>query len=454
MKSTNFIKLQPGFIAIVAACIFLAGCGGSSGEETQNEPIKTTDTVTLSGTAATGAPVSEAEVSAKCSDGSGFVSLVNTKLNGGYEGQVDPDALPCALRVSKSSDNILLHSLATSAGITNITPLTDMTISLASSDTPENWFNSASAFDVISTITTVKQSLLTTLKAAGFTLPSDDFDPFNQAFSIGDTADLLLDDIQKSLVASNTLESYSDLINVIKDGNQFPLTPEDNSGGSSDTAMDCFNPELYQQGTLVSMAHRITNADATVTTETTDYEVISNHASNGVQIDETLETFSEQNALISTRSSTDYYSTTINGVVIKNNSNYTIVYTDSNIPDFSGSLVGPGRLDFRLSEAAESQAFQFSVHTGDAVWSLIRTGTQTYMGKETVTVPAGEFTTCRFDFDYVDIGTFHPDYENTVPTPVSISQWYAQGSGVLLKSTQLDGDTRELLSASINNEDI
>ena len=53
----------------------------------------------LDGTAAVGAPLAGATVTAVCADGSGFTAAVATGAQGTWSGSVGANALPCALQI-------------------------------------------------------------------------------------------------------------------------------------------------------------------------------------------------------------------------------------------------------------------------------------------------------------------------------------------------------------------
>jgi hypothetical protein len=67
--------------------------------------------------------------------------------------------------------------------------------------------------------------------------------------------------------------------------------------------------------------------------------------------------------------------------------------------------------------------------------------TVTFAARETITVPAGSFSTCRFDS------------VSTTGTPVATSRWYVAGKGVLIKEVRTEGtkvQTRQATQATVN----
>ncbi|MFD2752563.1 hypothetical protein [Comamonas terrae] len=100
-----------------AACAVLAACGGGGSSDNNNG-----GGASVSGVAATGAPIRQGTVSLLCASGS---AQVKTDENGRWEvTTLKPDAFPCAIQVS--GGGVTLHSIAQQAGTANITPLTDL----------------------------------------------------------------------------------------------------------------------------------------------------------------------------------------------------------------------------------------------------------------------------------------------------------------------------------------
>jgi len=107
-----------GFGIAIVASLALYGCGGGG-----NEPSGQ-----ISGTAATGAPITSANVSIK--DKNGRTTTGRTGADGRYTINVSNMTAPFLLRVP--SDNGYLYSVATANGTTNIHPYTDLII--------QNWY--------------------------------------------------------------------------------------------------------------------------------------------------------------------------------------------------------------------------------------------------------------------------------------------------------------------------
>lgn len=125
--------------ATTTLAALLAACGGDdasiAGGGSGGPP-----TTTLTGTAAVGAPISGATISAKCKSGTA-PAPVTTGANGGYGLVVPTTAFPCVIRssggtvVGGSTTAPTLHSFATTTGTANVTPLTDLALALQVNNT-------------------------------------------------------------------------------------------------------------------------------------------------------------------------------------------------------------------------------------------------------------------------------------------------------------------------------
>lgn len=207
--------------------LLLGACGGGGGSSSGSaftpaptEPVPPPDptptTQTLEGTAAIGAPIIDGVITAKCADGSGFTQAVATGSDGRWSGTIASDALPCALQVSAGTPPVTLHSYASAPGTVNITPLTDLTLALATTQSPQDWFDN---FDGSSVDTgAAAGTLLDSLAAKDFDIPVQG-NPFTTPFDTNSTGwDGLLDDIGESVADDPTLPDYAALVALVKDG--------------------------------------------------------------------------------------------------------------------------------------------------------------------------------------------------------------------------------------------
>ncbi|AXQ30794.1 carboxypeptidase regulatory-like domain-containing protein [Solimonas sp. K1W22B-7] len=212
-----------GTLALLAAACSDTDNGGPDGGEAAE--------VELSGTAAVGAPITGAVVTAKCGGGQTFTG--NTTANGSYRIPAIPaSALPCAVQVSGGfiggvANTQAFHAFTTSGGTVNLTPLTDLAVALASGMNPGAWFNALSANNPpdLDNLTPALTTLLNKLRAAGYNIPSN-LNPVTTSFTPGPTNpyDLLLEALADRLGATGS--SYGELlVEVVEDGADFAPPP-------------------------------------------------------------------------------------------------------------------------------------------------------------------------------------------------------------------------------------
>ncbi len=205
-------------LSAIALSLSLAGCGGSSDD---NSPQTVSGSIT--GVAATGAAISGGIVTLKCAGGlSSATSTTNT--DGSYLFTVNKVTLPCLAQVSYSTTGGAqsLHSYISSTGINNITPLTELLLAQLSGDTPINVFTHFAGGTAISykaaDINTALAALKTKLLTAGISLP-DDIDPAHTTLiaktdtQYGNAHDVALDNLAADLQnAGITLDRLTLLI--------------------------------------------------------------------------------------------------------------------------------------------------------------------------------------------------------------------------------------------------
>lgn len=153
----NTKRLYPALSSLFVA-IGLSGC---LGDDTASK---------LSGTAATGAPIVDGNVTVTCAGGS---DLSTTTSNAGYwEVPLSGQTLPCAVEVTDGfvegvANTTPYHSIAMSVGTVNITPLTELVVANFAGQSPSTWFNSLNhdalknikSSDITSAVNTVKEAL-------------------------------------------------------------------------------------------------------------------------------------------------------------------------------------------------------------------------------------------------------------------------------------------------------
>jgi hypothetical protein len=137
-------------------------CGGSDDATAPPQPVIPPASLTLSGTAATGAAIAGGTVTAKCSAGATTTATTNT--DGTYSLAVTSGALPCVLKVSSSDGTTSLYSVANGSGSSataNITPLTQLVVARLTGADPAGLFDGFSA----STSTTLTSTALNSAQA-------------------------------------------------------------------------------------------------------------------------------------------------------------------------------------------------------------------------------------------------------------------------------------------------
>ncbi len=192
----------------------LAGCGGGGSSSTGTTPA----TTPLSGTAAVGFAVANGTVNIKCAS-STSVTPTSTSASGAIQVTLSGQTLPCAIQVTGGTINSVAnttnyHSIATSAGNVNVTPLTDLLIAnLAGTATPGSWFASLtttqlaaiSAGQVTTATTNVKTALGLTTQLTGIDPITTVFTPTND-----NVMDNTLEAFQAAITSNGT--SYASLL--------------------------------------------------------------------------------------------------------------------------------------------------------------------------------------------------------------------------------------------------
>ena len=191
--------------------IGLSACHNDHDDSTPNNNSGNNNgMVTLSGTAATGAALKNASVTASCNNNTGFSQPVSTDANGQWSGQVIAANLPCALQ-AKTPD-LALHSYAVAAGNVNITPLTDLGIAKISRKQPTDWFKQYQIL-LESQLKTAMDELSQQLASKNYVLPAQ-FNLLTTSFKVGDAFDKVLDVFAAAINASS-LKTYNALLDQV-----------------------------------------------------------------------------------------------------------------------------------------------------------------------------------------------------------------------------------------------
>jgi pimeloyl-ACP methyl ester carboxylesterase len=178
----------------ISAAAMLAACGGGGNT-----------TATITGLAATGAALTNANVNAKCSSGPAVAGKTGT--DGTFAlGLTSGQAVPCLVQVSNGT--VTLHGFATSAGRINVTPLTDLVISKALGSSAAAAF---AAFDasrgntIVAGLVDAKSFVKAEVLALAAGTPSGDL--LTGVFKVGDADDVVLDNLKAALAtAGKTLD--------------------------------------------------------------------------------------------------------------------------------------------------------------------------------------------------------------------------------------------------------
>lgn len=213
---------------LLCSAVLLAGCG--------NDGSVTDPNTTITGTAATGAPLAAATVNLRCKGGS--TATATTSATGKWSVTVPTTSLPCAVQVA--AGGIELYSLTFGSGgtiVANLTPLTTLAIAGASGDAPDDaWFDSLNdgglqtlGIDLATALT----ALANALQTQGFTLPAGTFNPFVITFDAeaGNAWDDLLEALKSAL--DNASSDLPTLLASYAAGGDLPGAPEGGGGSCS-----------------------------------------------------------------------------------------------------------------------------------------------------------------------------------------------------------------------------
>ncbi|RYY02786.1 MAG: hypothetical protein EOO53_11120 [Gammaproteobacteria bacterium] len=449
-----------------------SGCGaGINAESYTTAPFTADCTVSLSftktaviqGSAAEGAALVGAEVSARCSDDSTFSAKVTTDSDGKFSGQVAEQAFPCALKVTTAAPIKTYYSIANQAGNSNINLLTDLALVLASGKSSADWYASSDWASVKTTLADAQASLKTALYDLGFSLPGGDFLPFKSTFTLGGTWDKLLDQLQAAIAKTPGL-TYESLAASLRNGNA-ELLPAP-TGGSTPTAEVCFNPVIYAEGTTLKTKYA---GGATFNDIYYNSERITNFT-NGKIIDENgvpvLTRTTEGSLTYTSPEGGPLPSTTTGAEKLlvnleqKNIGQLTLDTTtitensSSSLSEYTSTFTSVGnQTDYKLAQDASlNETFQFlsrtvtPVRDNSATWTI--KNTKTFKGLTTVMRKGVVYRVCDFEIHKVEdnyqwISGTHTDWKDRDTTS---HQYFMLGAGV-----ELPGN---ILSAVLNGQEL
>ncbi len=206
----------PCAISVLSFAI-LAGCGGG-GDDAASAPGAPAGpaAITLTGLAATGAPLAGAAVTARCSGGADIAGT--TAADGSFTLALGAGQLaPCIVRLSSAAPALTLYSYAAVAGRVNITSLTDLIVARAGAGNPANVFaafNAAQAAAINAALAAAKTYVSAEMTAVAGAAPA--LDPLTGVFAVGDADDKLLDKLGATL--RNAGKTLDDLVTAAAAG--------------------------------------------------------------------------------------------------------------------------------------------------------------------------------------------------------------------------------------------
>ena len=213
-----------------------------------------------------------------------------------------------------------------------------------------------------------------------------------------------------------------------------PTPAPTSAPAASGPASECFNSSLAQIGSMQTLNYRSTANGATVNTSTT-VEIVRNTTFEGNNATEQKSTTSGIETFV-------YFA--LDGLTSRTFGSTTSIAAGGFTTDTKVVFNPPSEnRDFTLVAGGnynrtDNSTTTISVAGTNQSSSASSTTTVTYQGQESVTVPAGTFTACRFT-----------SVENANGTQTTTNQWIAKPAGVAVKSVS-DSGTTELVSGSIN----
>jgi hypothetical protein len=241
---------------------FLTACGGSSDGGTPTpapSPTPTPAVVTISGIAATGAPIALGNITVICQNNVRAAAL--TLASGAYTLEVAASALPCAIRVVPAGGGQALYAVtigSTSPVSGNLTPLTTLATALAvnsgAAQSLDSWFASPTSLPSISAgLAAAQTRLQAALQAAGYKTPTP-FEPFTAVFSPtpGDGYDDLLEALGAGLKASGG--SLATALTAFVNGTALPAPVATGGNTAGNTVTASLNASLVKSYSLAFYA--------------------------------------------------------------------------------------------------------------------------------------------------------------------------------------------------------
>lgn len=203
-------------LSAIIATLLISACGGGSSNPAPS---------TLSGVAAVGSPIVNGTVQGKCAAGNTFSTTTNS--TGAWAFTISGQTPPCALEVRGGTINgitntTLYHTIATSWGTANITPLTDLMVANLSGQNPGIWFAGLTGNMLAAiTDTSVNTALGNVREALAGLVPLATINPVTIPFTAvsGNTSDDMLTALQTAI--TNSGSSYATLLSSASSNTNF-----------------------------------------------------------------------------------------------------------------------------------------------------------------------------------------------------------------------------------------
>ncbi len=215
-----FISTAIRYCLSASSLLLIVGCGGGAGSASNLTSF------TISGTAATGAAISNGTVEAKCKTGTGTAT---SNFDGTFTIEIANGALPCMLKAVDPVTKLELHSVAESgAKRANISPVTELVTANLLGAVPSTVFATFTS-DIHAKITTQSvENALKTVQLATVALGSDadmsNVDVLKGSLSAatelasGDANDKKIDALMSALAAAD--KKIGDLTIALKSATQ------------------------------------------------------------------------------------------------------------------------------------------------------------------------------------------------------------------------------------------
>ncbi len=215
------MKLPPQtqliLLMTLATCLLVACGGGGGGSSTP-----TLGNFSITGTAATGAAISNGTVEARCKNGLGTAT---TNYDGTFTVDINNGRLPCILKAVDPVSNLQLHSvIEDGASKANITPLTELVSANLLGDSPSNAFanftsdaqgriSSAGILSSVTKIQAATSAIGSDADMTGIDLMKGTLRAATE-LAAGDATDKKIDALMATLAAAD--KKVSDLTNLLK----------------------------------------------------------------------------------------------------------------------------------------------------------------------------------------------------------------------------------------------